>query len=87
MKCKECGHEFNDTAKFCPDCGKPASSGNKIKCRKCDYEMEANLKYCSECGEPVRFDNKQRKNRREGDDDDEGILGGIGDIVGKLFGG
>lgn len=89
MKCKECGHEFSDSAKFCPECGKPASSGsNKAKCGKCDYEMNSNLKYCPECGEPVSSDYKRRKDRREDDDDDEGgILGGLGDIVGKIFGG
>jgi RNA polymerase subunit RPABC4/transcription elongation factor Spt4 len=92
MKCKECSHEISDNAKFCPGCGKPALSGiNKIKCGKCDYEMDGNLKFCSECGEPVRSDYKQREDRRDDrrkdDDDDEGgILGGIGDFVGKLFG-
>ncbi|VVB93703.1 Double zinc ribbon [uncultured archaeon] len=87
MKCKECGYEFSSNAKFCPECGKPASLGNnKVNCRKCDYEMEGNLKFCPECGESVRSDNRGRRDK--GDDDDEGgILGGLGDIVGKIFGG
>lgn len=59
MKCKECGHEFGGNAKFCPECGKPTSSGiNKVNCRKCNYELEGNLKFCPECGESVRSDNK-----------------------------
>ncbi len=42
---------------------------------------------CKECGEPVRSDFRGRSDK-EGDDDDEGgILGGLGDIVGKIFGG
>ena len=84
MKCKECGHDFSGNAKFCPECGKPASLGSKVNCRKCDYELEGSLKFCPECGESVRRDNR---GKREDDDDEGGILGGIGDIVGKLFGG
>ena len=88
MKCRECGHEFSGNAKFCPDCGKPASLGsNKVNCRKCNYELESNLKYCPECGESVRSDNRGRRDRGEDDDDEGGILGGLGDIVGKIFGG
>ena len=49
MKCKNCGYEFS--AKFCPECGTPASFGSdKIKCRKCGHEINNNLKYCPECG-------------------------------------
>ena len=86
MKCKECGHEFGD-AKFCPECGKPAAFGSKVNCRKCDYELEGNLKFCPECGESVRGNNRGRRDRGEDDDDEGGILGGLGDIVGKIFGG
>ena len=88
MKCNECGKEFYSNAKFCPECGKPRSlGGNKLNCTKCDYELEANLKYCPECGESVHSDNRGRRDRREDDDDEGGILGGLGDIVGKIFGG
>ena len=87
MKCNECDHEFGVNAKFCPECGKPASLGsNKINCRKCDNELEGNLKFCPECGESVRSDNRGPRNRGENDDDEGGILGGLGDIVGKIFG-
>lgn len=100
MKCKECNYEF-DNAKFCPECGKPVPIGNnKIKCIKCGHEVDSNIKFCPECGESVHSDYndkdkkgvdkkyRDRRNRdRRGDDDDEGgILGGIGDIVGKIFG-
>ncbi len=89
MKCEECGHEFSGNVKFCPECGAPASLGsNKINCRKCNCEFDNSLKYCPECGENVRGDDRGRSGRREDDDDDEGgILGGLGDIVGKIFGG
>ena len=86
MKCKECGHEFGN-AKFCTECGKPASlENNKVNCRKCDYELEGNLKFCPECGESVRSDNRGRRDKDD-DDNEGGILGGLGDIVGKIFGG
>ena len=57
MKCQECGYEFGEGVKFCPECGKSiSSSSNKIKCRKCGREIDSNLKYCPECGEPVSRD-------------------------------
>ncbi len=88
MKCRECGSEFSDNAKFCPECGKSASlSSNKVQCRKCSYELEDNSKYCPECGESVRSDNRGRRDKEEDDDDEGGILGGLGEIVGKIFGG
>ncbi len=35
----------------------------------------------------VRSDNRGRRDRGDDDDDEGGILGGLGDIVGKIFGG
>ncbi len=87
MKCKECGSEFNGSAKFCPECGKPSLDSNKTNCRNCNYELESNLQYCPECGESVRSDNRGRRDRGDDNDDEGGILGGLGDIVGKIFGG
>ena len=92
MKCKECGYELSDDVKFCGKCGMPTSSREKIKCRECKREMDSNLEYCPYCGKSnsSRRDNRKgRGRRRDGDDDDDeegGILGGIGDLVGKLFG-
>jgi ribosomal protein L37E len=99
MKCRNCGHE--SSAKFCPECGTPAPvESDKIKCRKCGKENDNRLKYCPECGKPVdseynkRYEDddkdKNRRGRNRGDDDDDdegGMLGSIGDIVGKIFGG
>lgn len=89
MKCKECGYDYIGSPKFCPECGKPTIS-DSIVCRKCSREIAGNLKYCPECGEPTNNDYKRKKGRNKDDEDDDdegGILGGIGDIVGKLFGG
>ena len=97
MKCKECGYELSDDVKFCGKCGKPvSSSSNKIKCEECGKEIDGDLKFCPKCGKPVSFHKyDDRTNRRGGkrdrkddDDDDEegGILGGVGDFIGKIFG-
>lgn len=89
MKCKECDRELSDDAIFCSKCGKPVlSSSNKINCEECSYEMDGSLKYCPKCGKynSSLGDNKNRRDREDDDDDDGGILGGIGDLIGKLFG-
>jgi RNA polymerase subunit RPABC4/transcription elongation factor Spt4 len=91
MKCKECDYELSNDATFCGKCGKPVlSSGNKIKCEECGYKIDGNLNYCPKCGGSTSsYDTKRnRRDKKDDDDDDDegGILGGIGDIVGKLFG-
>jgi len=58
-----------------------------MKCKECGNEFGGNAKFCPECGESVLSDNRGRKNRKEDDDEEGGILGGLGDIVGKIFGG
>lgn len=100
MKCKECGYELSNDVKFCGKCGKPVTSSisssiNKIKCEECGSEIDNDLKFCPKCGKPVSFQKyDNRKNRRGGkrdkdddeDDEDGGILGGVGDFIGKIFG-
>jgi predicted amidophosphoribosyltransferase len=93
MKCEQCGKELSNNVAFCGNCGRPTSpAGSKVKCRHCNVEISGNLEYCTNCGKPTSsttVDNKKRSGRNREDDDDEdegGILGGIGDLVGKLFG-
>ena len=90
MRCKECGYELSGDAMFCGKCGKSVSHGDKIKCRKCDYEMDSNLEYCPRCREynSSRGDNRGKRDRGEDEDDDDegGMLGNIGNFIGKLFG-
>jgi rRNA maturation endonuclease Nob1 len=88
MKCNGCGNDLSDDVMFCGKCGKPTSSGsNKIKCKKCDREMDSNLEYCPRCGTSTysRGYNKRRNRDDDDDDEDEGIFGGIGDFIGKIF--
>lgn len=91
MKCKECGQELNEDAMFCGKCGKPTSSSrDKIKCEECGFKIDSNLEYCPKCGKSTYsrgYDKKRRKREEDDDDDEGGILGGIGDFLGKIFGG
>ena len=92
MKCKECGQENDNDVAFCGKCGGPTTSDeNKIKCAYCNVKISNKLEYCTNCGKPtssIMTDDKKRnrKDDNDNDDDDEGgIIGTIGDIVGKLF--
>ncbi len=58
-----------------------------MKCKECGYELSDGVKFCPECGKPVVGDYMKRNDRGRDDDDDEGVLGGIGDFLGKIFGG
>ncbi len=94
MKCKECGYDIGEDAKFCGKCGKPVISiSNKVKCKDCGKEIDSNVDYCPKCGKSTFSESKDRKGRKrredddgEDDDNDGGILGGVGDIIGKIFG-
>lgn len=57
-----------------------------MKCKKCGYEFSDNSKFCPECGEKVNGDFNKRRKDDDDDDDEGGILGSIGDFVGKIFG-
>lgn len=67
---------------------------NKIRCKNCDRDVDNDLEYCPHCGKSLYikgYDDKRNKKhrRRDGEDDEDdegGIFGGIGDIVGKIFG-
>lgn len=49
MKCRNCGGELNDTAKFCPQCGEKI----KLYCTECGAELSLSARFCSSCGTPV----------------------------------
>lgn len=100
MKCTGCGKDIDSDLKFCPECGKPTTV-NKIMCTKCGHEIDSNLKFCPECGKSVNdykdkhdkdkdknYRDRRRKDRGGDDDDDDegGIFGGIGDVIGGIFG-
>lgn len=50
MKCKECGAELNEGAKFCEECG-AAVPQNRL-CPDCGTESPSFAKFCFNCGRP-----------------------------------
>lgn len=58
-KCTECGTEFSDSAKFCPECGKKYEVQEQVKtvslhCKDCNgtltVDAERNILACPYCG-------------------------------------
>lgn len=49
--CGSCGAAMNPNAKFCPDCGKPNSSG-QVACIGCGAQIKQGAKFCPDCGKP-----------------------------------
>jgi len=46
-----CGASMNANAKFCPECGKPNSTGT-VACIGCGAQIKQGAKFCPECGKP-----------------------------------
>ena len=58
MRCKNCGREEVDGAKFCSDCGtlleqEKACEKEVPVCPSCGKELEENMKFCPYCGEKL----------------------------------
>src|SRR6266446_1806134 len=49
MRCGQCQHENNETAKFCEECGAKLIPA----CPGCGYEVSPRAKFCPECGMPL----------------------------------
>lgn len=60
MKCKICGAELAEDAKFCSQCG-----AKIMKCSSCGTVLEENAKFCSQCGAKVGEEPQQEKPNRE----------------------
>ena len=51
MKCKVCGTELTDGAKFCIECGASQEAPvAKATCKSCGAELAEGAKFCVECG-------------------------------------
>ena len=61
-KCKNCGAEVDETAKFCPECGKPIIKRGRprkvalVKCVECGYEYTVDNNICPNCGYPSKIE-------------------------------
>ncbi len=60
MKCKKCGMENNESAKFCRNCGEPLEQEEDIileeeekVCPFCGSELDKNAKFCKNCGQSI----------------------------------
>lgn len=63
MKCKNCGEELDEVAKFCSRCGEKVEFKRYYKA--CGKELEPSAKFCYSCGTPV--DGERKKNVEKGD--------------------
>lgn len=51
MRCKNCGAELIDGAKFCGECGTVVEEVNR--CPHCGAEIYKGATFCAECGKPI----------------------------------
>ena len=51
MKCKKCGIELRENAKFCSECGEKVIK--ELKCKQCGNILKPNSKFCDQCGTKV----------------------------------
>lgn len=57
MKCKKCGYELQEGAKFCPQCGEKVKDG--IYCSECGAKLNEEAKFCSVCGKAIVLSNER----------------------------
>ncbi len=53
MYCRNCGHQINDNAAVCLNCGVKAGVGDKF-CPNCGKETMPNAQFCTGCGVALR---------------------------------
>jgi class 3 adenylate cyclase len=46
MRCRECGAENRESARFCGECG----ARSPLLCPQCGAEIAPDLKFCDQCG-------------------------------------
>lgn len=60
MKCNYCGHENDETEKFCSNCGMklgeapPAPEPGQIRCETCGFLNPPGADICGGCGQSIR---------------------------------
>lgn len=53
MYCPKCGW-WQETGKFCPECGKEFQKEAPFKCPNCEVGVNPFQKFCTYCGTKVR---------------------------------
>ena len=51
--CTACGAPLGDGQLFCPMCGTPKASPQKLVCPKCGGELQEGQQFCAQCGHKV----------------------------------
>lgn len=62
MKCKKCGAEASENAKFCKNCGASLDESQKRKCPNCGKEIDEDAAFCEFCGE--KLDDRNDRNEK-----------------------
>ena len=63
LNCASCGHELNQSQKFCSNCGQsikekhPVTQSQEVECDQCGAELIKNQKFCSTCGVEIEWPN------------------------------
>lgn len=48
--CKECGYEYTQGVKFCPDCQSVLQEGELLVCDRCNEPVTEDAMFCVHCG-------------------------------------
>ena len=62
MNCSKCGVEYDDSYRFCPNCGAPAAKmtqAKQIRCPNCMKAVDSSYDFCPICGTSVKRVNSQ----------------------------
>lgn len=52
-ECPHCGEKIHASMPFCPKCGGPLFSDDKVLCVRCGTLNESNSSFCARCGAPL----------------------------------
>ncbi len=69
MNCSKCGVEYDDSYRFCPNCGTSAAKmteegeeTKQIECLNCKTTLDSSFGFCPNCGAAVK--NKEKENNK-----------------------
>lgn len=67
MNCPRCGVEYDDSYRFCPNCGAAAAKEKEkeetkqIECPNCKMALDSSTGFCPNCGAAVKKEKKEPK--------------------------
>lgn len=59
--CRECGYEYTEGIRVCPDCQAELSQGEPVRCASCGELIEQGTTFCRHCGVLLGTDKENRK--------------------------